>query len=233
MAVQDINRYLDHAILKPEMTRQEVIDAIQLGIDYKVRTVCVRPCDIELAVAMCKGTETEVSCTLAFPHGCTMSAVKAEEARHYVAAGIHEIDMVANYGFIRSGLWDEVTADIRAVVEVSKPAGVPVKVIFETAWLTLGEIKRTVQYAIDAGADFVKTSTGFNGEGATVEQVQAMLDAAQGRIKVKPSGGIRDRARAELFIAMGAQRLGNGYTSTAAICGAPAAVSHQPSTSGY
>jgi deoxyribose-phosphate aldolase len=126
--------------------------------------------------------------------------------------------MVANYGFIRSGLWDEITADIRAVTAVARPAGVPVKVIFETAFLTLDEIQRAVQCAIAANADFVKTSTGFNGEGATVEQVQAMLDAAQGRIKVKPSGGIRDRARAELFIQMGAQRLGNGYTSTPAIC---------------
>ncbi|MEJ5311164.1 MAG: deoxyribose-phosphate aldolase [Anaerolineae bacterium] len=233
MTVQNINRYLDHAILKPDMTRQEAIEAIQLGIDYKVRTVCVRPCDIELAVEMCKGTETEVSCTLAFPHGCTMSAVKADEARHYIAAGVHEIDMVANYGFIRSGLWDDVTADIHAVVEVAKPAGVPLKVIFETAWLTLDEIKRTVQCAIDAKADFVKTSTGFNGEGATVEQVQAMLDAAQGRIKVKPSGGIRDRARAELFIEMGAHRLGNGYTSTAAICGEPSAVSKQQAANSY
>ena len=233
MTIHNINRYLDHAILKPEMTRQEVIDAIQLGIEYKVRTVCVRPCDIELAVAMCKGTETEVSCTLAFPHGCTMSAVKADEARRYITAGVHEIDMVANYGFIRSGMWDEVTADIRAVAEVTQPAGVPLKVIFETAYLTLDEIKRTVQCAIDAGADFVKTSTGFGGEGATEEKVQAMLDAAQGRIKVKPSGGIRDRARAEMFIAMGAQRIGNGYTSTKAICGEPSAVSNQPSANGY
>ena len=233
MTIQNMNRYLDHAILKPEMTRQEVIDAIQLGIEYKVRTVCVRPCDIELAVAMCMGTETEVSCTLAFPHGCTMSAVKADEARRYIAAGVHEIDMVTNYGFIRSGMWDEVTADIRAVAEVTQPAGVPLKVIFETAFLTLDEIKRTVQCAIDAGADFVKTSTGFGGEGATEEKVQAMLDAAQGRIKVKPSGGIRDRARAEMFIEMGAQRIGNGYTSTQAICEEPSAVSDQPSANGY
>ena len=218
MPVKDIHRYLDHAVLKPEMTRQEAIDAIQLGIDYKVRTACVRPCDIELAAKMCKGTETEVSCVLAFPHGCTSSLVKADEARRYIAAGTNEIDMVANFGFVRSGMWDEVTADIKAVTDVAKPAGVLVKVIFETSYLTIDEIKRTVECAIEAGADFVKTSTGFGGEGATVEGVKVMLDTAAGRIKVKPSGGIRDRAKAEMFVEMGAMRIGNGFTSTKAIC---------------
>ncbi len=218
MSVKEINRYLDHAVLKPEMTRQEAIGAIRLGLDYSVRTACVRPCDIELAVEMCRGTTTEVSCVLAFPHGCTLSAVKADEARHLIAAGVDEIDMVVNFGFVRSGLWDEVVADIQAVTSVARPAGVPVKVIFETAHLTLEEIKRATRCAIEAQADFVKTSTGFGGEGATVQQVQAMLDAGEDRIKVKPSGGIRDRARAEMFIEMGASRIGNGYTSTAAIC---------------
>jgi deoxyribose-phosphate aldolase len=218
MTVQDIHRYLDHAVLKPELARREAVEAIQLGIDYKVRTVCVRPCDIELAVEMCRGTESEVSCVLAFPHGCTSSLVKGDEARRYVAAGAQEIDMVVNFGFVRSGMWDEVVADIRAVTGVAKPAGVLVKVIFETSYLTLDQIKRTTACAIEAGADFVKTSTGFGGEGATVEKVQAMLDAAQGRIKVKPSGGIRDRAKAEMFVEMGAKRIGNGYTSTPKIC---------------
>jgi len=218
MAVKDINRYLDHAVLKPEMTRQEAIEAIQLGIDYKVRTVCVRPCDIELAVAMCKGTETEVSCTLAFPHGCTSSAVKAEEAKLYIAAGVHEIDMVVNFGFVRSRMWEAVVADIRAVTDVARPAGIPIKVIFETSYLTIEEIKRTTECAIEAGADFVKTSTGFAGAGATVEGVQAMLETAQGRIKVKASGGIRNRQQAEMFVEMGVMRLGNGYSSTKVIC---------------
>ena len=126
--------------------------------------------------------------------------------------------MVVNYGFVRSAMWDAVVADIRAVTEVAKPAGVPVKVIFETAYLTLAEIKQTVQCAIQANADFVKTSTGFAGEGAVEEKVQAMLDAAGDKIKVKASGGIRDQARAAMFIEMGVMRIGNGSTSTKAIC---------------
>ena len=217
--VKKINRYLDHAILKPEMTRAEVVDAIELGLRYAVYTVCVRPCDIAIAAEMCAGSTTGVSCVLAFPHGDTLSAVKSDEARRYIDAGANEIDMVVNYGYIRSGLWDEVTADIAAVTEIARPAGVPVKVIFETAQLSIDEIRRGTECAIGAGADLVKTSTGFGGDGATEEGVRAMLETAAGRIKVKPSGGIRDRARAEMFIAMGAHRIGNGYSSTAAICG--------------
>jgi len=218
MKIENINRYLDHAVLKPELTREEARSAIQLGIDYRVRTVCVRPCDIELAASMCSGTETEVSCVLAFPHGDTMSAVKAAEAREYIRAGTNEIDMVVNFGLVRSGLWNDVVADIRAVTDVAKPKDILVKVIFETAYLTLDEIKRTTECAIAANADFVKTSTGFGGEGATEDGVSAMLDVGRGRIAVKASGGIRDRKRAEIFVNLGVTRIGNGYTSTEAIC---------------
>ena len=218
MAVDDINRYLDHAVLKPELTRDEAKDAIQLGIDYKVRTVCVRPCDIELAAGMCKGTDTDVSCVLSFPHGCTTGEVKAAEAKAYIAAGTSEIDMVVNYGFVRSAMWDEVVADIRSVTDIAKPAGILVKVIFETAFLSTDQIKRTTECAIKANANFVKTSTGFASEGATEEGVRAMVEASGGKIEVKASGGIRDRESAEFFIGLGATRIGNGYTSTRAIC---------------
>ena len=216
--MEALNRYLDHAVLKPEMTRDEAVAAIELGIEYKVRTVCVRPCDIELAAGMCRGTETEVSCVLSFPHGTNPSSVKAEEARQYIAMGTDEIDMVANYGYIRSGLWDLVEADIRAVSAVTKPAGIPLKVIFETSQLTQEEIRRTTEICIKAQADFVKTSTGFYGEGATEEGVRTMVETAAGRIKVKPSGGIRTKEQAQKFVDMGVHRLGNGYSSTKAIC---------------
>lgn len=218
MSEKLVNRYLDHAVLKPEMTRAEAKEHIQLGIDYKVKTVCVRPCDIGLAAEMCRGTETAVSCVLSFPHGTNPTEVKAFEAKNYIAAGASELDMVANYGWIRSGLWDLVEADVKAVVDVAHRADAAVKVIFETSQLTLEEIKMTTRVCVKAGADFVKTSTGFYGEGATEEGVRAMLDTAEGKIKVKPSGGIRDKARAQLFIDMGVHRLGNGSTSTKAIC---------------
>lgn len=219
MQAYEYNRYLDHAVLKPEMTREESRRAIKLGIDYKVKTVCVRPCDIEMAVELCRGTETEVSCVLSFPHGTSPSQIKAAEAQLYIQKGVHEIDMVANYGFIRSKLWDEVEKDIRAVSEVTRKAGIPLKVILETSQLALDEITEATECAVRAGADFVKTSTGFYGAGATPEAVEAMVKAAKGRIQVKASGGIRNAEQAKLFLDLGASRLGNGYSSTPVICG--------------
>ena len=216
---QPINRYLDHAVLVPQMPREEVIASIQLGIDHQVKTVCVRPCDIDLAVKMCAGSQTEVSCVLGFPHGTHCTESKAAEALLYCKKGVAEIDMVANYSWIRSGLWDEVRSDIKAVVDVAHAHKVLVKVIFETSQLTSEQIGKATEISIEAGADFVKTSTGFNGEGASEEAVACMLKTANGRIKVKPSGGIRDAERAMLFVNMGADRLGVNGTSTPAICG--------------
>ena len=218
MSKLSINRYLDHAVLKPEMSREETIDAIKLGIDYNVRTVCVKPCDIDLAIELCEGTETEVSCVLSFPHGSNPSSIKQEEAKLYIEKGAKEIDMVANYGWIKSGLWDLVEEDIKNVSKVTRAKGVLLKVIFETAVLTPEEISKTTEICIKANADYVKTSTGFNGEGANEENVKIMLDTAKDRIKVKASGGIRDRKTAEMFINMGCERLGNGYSSTPDIC---------------
>ena len=224
MADAIISRYLDHAVLKPELSRQEAEEAIKLGIKYKVRTVCVRPCDIELAVQLCRGTETQVSCVLAFPHGDTLSEIKAQEARLYIEKGTDEIDMVVNYGYIRSGLWKLVEEDVLAVSRITKAEGIPLKVILETNKLTAEEISEATEIAITAGADYVKTSTGFNGPGATKEAVEVMVKTADGRIKVKASGGIRNYEQAKAFVDMGCDRLGNGYSSTPAICdGAPEA----------
>lgn len=214
-----LNRYLDHAVLKPQMTRGEAQDAIRLGLAYNVRCICVRPSDLESAVALCEGSDSAVGATLAFPHGAQLTASKADEARRYVAMGADEIDMVANYGLIRSGQWRPVEADIRAVAEIAGPAGVVLKVILETAELDLDQIARATEIAVAARADFVKTSTGFAGGGATEEAVAAMLKAAAGRIGVKASGGIRTRQQARRFIEMGCTRLGVGFATTPILCG--------------
>jgi deoxyribose-phosphate aldolase len=213
-----ISRYIDHAVLKPEMTVQEAHNAIAQGIAYKVKTVCVRPCDIPMAIQLCKGSETDVCCVLAFPHGDIPTASKEAEAKLYIVLGVKEIDMVANYGHIRSHEWTLVLQDIAAVAAIAKRAGILLKVIVETAMLTISEIAKTTEICVEAGADYVKTSTGFNGEGATEAGVKAILETAAGRILVKASGGIRDRARAQLFIDMGCSRLGVGYNSTSVIC---------------
>jgi deoxyribose-phosphate aldolase len=213
-----INRYLDHAVLVPQFTRQEAIDWIKKGVEYKAKTVCVRPCDIDIAKQLTAGTETEVSVVLGFPHGTLLTESKAAEAELYCKKGVNEIDMVANYGWIKSGLWDEVKTDIQAVVNVAHKHKVIVKVIFETAQLNTEQIAKATEISIEAGADFVKTSTGFNGDGAKEEDVDTMLKTAKGRIKVKPSGGIRDNARAKLFVDKGADRLGVNCSSTPKIC---------------
>ncbi|GHT20729.1 deoxyribose-phosphate aldolase [Planctomycetales bacterium] len=218
----NISRYLDHAVLVPQMSRQEAIDWIKKGVEYKTKTVCVRPCDIDIANELTRGSETEVCVVLGFPHGCQLTETKVAEAEVYCKKGVKEIDMVVNYGWVRSGLWDEVRADIKAVTDAAHKNGVAVKVIFETAQLNTEQIAKTTELCIEAGADFVKTSTGFNGDGAKEEDVETMLKTAKGRIKVKPSGGIRDYERAKLFADMGVDRLGVGCTSTPKICGSEA-----------
>jgi len=210
----NIARYIDHAVLKPEMKQNEVVKAIMEGIDFSVRTVCVRPCDIELALDLCKGSQTDVSCVLAFPHGTVPTEVKAFEARQYISKGVKEIDMVANFGFIRSGLWDQVLKDIKAVADITKQSGVLLKVIFETCTLSVEEIMKATEISVEAGADYVKTSTGFHSGGATEKAVKAMLEAARGRIKVKASGGIRDLKTAKHYVDLGCERLGVGYSTT-------------------
>lgn len=213
-----LHRTLDAAVLKPEMSRSEAKEAIQACIRLKTYSVCVRPCDIQLAQHLCQGTETEVCVVLGFPHGGQLTDSKVDEARRYIDLGVDEIDMVANYGWVRSGHWEAVQADIAAVTKLTNAAGIPLKVIFETAQINSEDIGKMVEVSIAAGADFVKTSTGFNGEGAKMDDIKQMLESAAGRIKVKPSGGIRDAAKAQAFIDIGAHRLGVGWTSCEAIC---------------
>jgi deoxyribose-phosphate aldolase len=226
-----VNRYLDAAILKPELPETDVINGLEQCVAYEVKSVCVRPCDIELALQMCRGTTTEVGCVLNFPHGVGLSVVKAFEAEQYLDLGVAEIDMVVNYSFIKSGRWTLVQEDIAAVSRITQPAGVVLKVILETAMLSPDEISRATRVAAGVGADCVKTSTGFNGEGATIEVVECMMQAAGGQIKVKASGGIRDYVRAKLFVDAGCQRLGANYTSLPAICDPTSA--GDPQTTGY
>ena len=213
----NIARYFDSAILKPDMTPEQVEAAIQESISFDSYSVCVRGCDIDLAVRLTQGTNTVVSCVLDFPYGYSGIETKRAAARDYASRGVKDIDMVMNYGAARGGAWDVVEAEVRAVVEEAHKQGVIVKVIFETSQLNLDQIRKATEVCIAAGADFVKTSTGFNGGGSTVEAVQAMLETAKGRIKVKPSGGIRNYETAKMYVDMGVDRLGIGYGSCKAI----------------
>jgi len=210
-------RHVDSAVLKPELPRAAARAEIETGVKLRVRTVCVRPADIPMALELCRGSSTEVGTVLSFPHGCGLPAAKTAEARAYLALGVPEIDMVANYGLIRSGEWALVEADLRAVAELVVPAGALLKVILETSELSRDQILRATEIAVAVGAQFVKTSTGFASGGATREAVAAMLEAGRGRIQVKASGAIRDAATAHAFLAMGCTRLGVGSTAVPAL----------------
>ena len=218
-----IARYIDHAVLNPAMTPEEVRAAIQLGIDNDVYSVCVQPRDIETALAMCKGTNTLVSCVLDFPHGCGGAASKRAAARLYAEMGVQEIDMVMNYGAAKGGDWAAVREEIFGVVEEAHARGVLVKVIFETCELSEDCIRQGVDVCVDVGADFVKTSTGFAAKGATPEAVMTMVSQAAGRVRVKASGGIRTLEDAHAYVEMGAERLGVGFSTVPKLVAAESA----------
>lgn len=209
----ELNRYLDHSVLIPNLTKQEARDGIQIGLDYNVRSVCVRPCDIDLAVEMCKGTDTAVCCVLDFPHGTGGAKAKEALAKLYIEQGVKELDMVMDYSAARSEKWDVVEDGIKRVVQAAHSKDVLVKVIFETSELSKEQIEKATAVCIAAGADFIKSSTGFAGN-VTEEAVKCMVDAADGKVQVKVSGGIPSLEAAKKFIEMGATRLGVKYSIT-------------------
>ncbi|WFB36935.1 deoxyribose-phosphate aldolase [Kiritimatiellota bacterium B12222] len=211
--------YLDVALLKPDMTEKEVMEGVELCLPYQPCTFCVRPSDIPLLKPICQQNRIGLCVVLGFPHGCQLTDSKLEEAKLYVRSGVDEIDMVCNVGWVRAGQWKKVKDEISAISSFTRPAGVTLKVIFETCFLTDAEIEKLVEICIEAKADFVKTSTGFNGEGAQDAHVKLMLRTANRKIQVKPSGGIRTPERAKSLIELGATRLGVGYASVPALCG--------------
>ena len=197
---------IDHAILKPELTRTEVDAELDIAAEWKVFSVCVRPSDIPHAVERLAGSGVAVGTVIGFPHGTTSTAAKVAEVRQALADGASEFDMVINIGALRSGFDDAVAADIAAVVEAA--SGRVTKVILETALLDDEQIARGSRLTERGGADFVKTSTGFAGGGATVEHVRLMRDNVGEGVQVKASGGVRSYADALAMLDAGATRLG-------------------------
>ena len=224
MTAKELGRYIDQSVLKPEFTQADIRKYIQEGIDYNCATVCINPASLPIARELCKGTNTGICVVCDFPFGLSTTESKAMQAELICRDGdIEDLDIVANYGWIRSGRWDDVRADIKAVADVCHKYGTNLKVIFEVDALTIDEVKKATVTAIEPGADFVKTSTGFftggKNEGATYEVIQAMMDAAEGRCKIKGAGGIRDREKFLRLIDMGIDRMGIGYKSTAKVLG--------------
>jgi deoxyribose-phosphate aldolase len=203
---RDLAATLDHAILKPELTRAEVDAELDTAAEWGVFSVCVRPSDIAYAAERLAGSGVAVGTVIGFPHGTTSTAAKTAEVRQALADGATEFDMVVNIGALRSGFDDVVTADIAAVVDAA--SGHITKVILETALLDEEQIARGSRLTEQGGADFVKTSTGFAGGGATVEHVRLMRANVSERVQVKASGGVRSYADALAMLEAGATRLG-------------------------
>jgi len=213
--VADVAKTLDHAVLKPEYTAADLATHAAMCVSRGVGCICVRSGDVAAAVKLVAGSPVVVASVIGFPHGACPAAVKALESRMAIAAGARELDMVINVGGLKSGAEQAVRDDIAAVVAEARPHGVLVKVILETCYLTSAEIILACRLAEEAGADFVKTSTGFGVKsggptGATPEAVRIMLDAVGGRLRVKASGGIRTWDEAVAYLDMGCTRLGVG-----------------------
>jgi deoxyribose-phosphate aldolase len=205
-----VARALDHAVLRPEYTSRDLAAHAAMCVERGVGCICVRSCDVAAAARLVAGSTVAVASVIGFPHGSHRPETKALEARLALADGARELDMVMNIGRFLSGDHESVRDDIAAVVAEAKRGGGLVKVILETCFLSPGEIATACRLAEQAGADFVKTSTGYGTDGATPEAVRIMLDTVGGRLGVKASGGIRTWSNAVMYLDMGCTRLGVG-----------------------
>ena len=201
-----LNQYIDHTVLKATTTSSEVIELCAEAKAHEFFSVCINSVWVPLAKSLLSGSPVKVCSVVGFPLGAMSAAAKVFEAKTAVADGADEIDMVINVGLLKEGKADAVRDEIRAIKQAIGSR--VLKVIIETCYLTDAEKKLACQLSVEAGADFVKTSTGFGSGGATVEDVQLMLDTVAGKAKVKASGGVRDAAAAKQYVEMGVMRLG-------------------------
>ncbi len=204
-----LNHFIDHTLLKPEATAEAIIKVCREALEHQFFSVCVNPHYVALVADQLQSSDVKVCCVVGFPLGANRTELKAAEAAQAVADGADEIDMVINVGALKSGDGDFVEADIRAVATAIKGRAL-LKVIIETCLLSDDEKVLACQLAKAAGADFVKTSTGFSSGGATVEDIALMRETVGPEMGVKASGGIRDYDKAVAMIKAGATRIGAG-----------------------
>jgi len=204
---KELSKYIDHTMLKPDATELEIEKLSNEALKYKFASVCINPCFVSYAFNILKDSDVKVCSVIDFPLGSGTREIKAAEAIKAVADGADELDMVMNISYLKSRKYDEVEKDISYVAD-SIPEHIILKVILEICYLTDEEIRKACLIAIKAGADFVKTSTGFGKGGATVEAVKVMKEVVRNRAEVKAAGGIRDFDTAKAMIESGATRIG-------------------------
>jgi len=216
----DLAKYVDHTLLKPDATVEKVKKICDEAKQYHFASVCVNPTYTELVAKELKGSAVNPCVVIGFPLGATLPSVKAFETNEVIEKGAKEVDMVINVGAVKSGNWDLVEEDIKAVVRASRGRAL-VKVILETCLLTDEEKVKACKVSKQAGADFVKTSTGFSTGGATEADVRLMRETVGDKMGVKASGAVRDYETAVRMIEAGATRLGTS-SGVAIVTGGPA-----------
>jgi deoxyribose-phosphate aldolase len=211
---EDIAKMIDHSLLRPELTREDIRAGCGIAVKYGVASVCCAPADVAEVHGLLEGSGVKTSTVVGFPHGYSTTATKVFEAKQAVADGAAELDMVLHIGRLLSGDFEYVKADVGAVVDAVKPHGVVVKVILENCFLTDGLKRTACGLCEDAGADFVKTSTGFGRGGATIEDIILMRRSVSAKVKVKAAGGVRDLDMALKVREAGASRFGATATES-------------------
>jgi len=205
---RDVAALIDHTILKPEATRQDVERVCKEALEHHFASVCVNPVFVPLVRGLLPGSKVKNCAVIGFPLGANLSVSKVEEARAALAAGAEELDMVIHVGGLKAGDNDTVRTDIRGVVQAAHAGGAICKVIIEACLLTEEEKERACRMACEAGADFVKTSTGFNTSGATLADVALMRRIVGPTVGVKASGGVRTLDDLLKMVDAGATRIG-------------------------
>jgi deoxyribose-phosphate aldolase len=215
LRVKDIAKMIDHSLLRPELTVDQVKEGCGIAREYEVASVCVKPSDVTLAKKELKGSEVLTTTVIGFPHGSNKTEIKVFETEEAIKDGAVEIDMVLNYGRLLSKDFNYVEKDIHAVVEAAHRHNVIVKVILENCYLT-NELKEIAcRICENAGADFVKTSTGFGTGGATIDDLKLMRKTCSSKVRIKAAGGVRTLDTALAVRSAGAVRF--GATATKAI----------------
>ena len=207
MNKNELSKFIDHTVLKAETSEKAVEKVCKEAVEYKFASVCINPCNVKLASKLLEGSEVKVCTVIGFPLGANTSKVKAFETEDAIANGAHEVDMVINIGKLKDKDYDYVREDIKAVVNAAKGKALT-KVIIETCLLTDEEKVKACELAKEAGADFVKTSTGFSTGGATPADIKLMRETVGPDMGVKASGGVRNIDDAEAVIKNGATRIG-------------------------
>ncbi len=209
---RDISKMMDHALLNPGLTVDQLEAGIQLALAYDVASVCIVPYYLGPCAEKLSGSTVKASTTIGFPHGTQVTAVKQREAEQAIADGCEELDMVVNISLVRSGRWNDVRDDIRAVIDAAHAAGQKVKVIFENCYLNDEQKIRLCEICSELQADWVKTSTGFGSGGATHEDLILMRKHTTGAVQVKAAGGIRDLDAVLAVRQLGVTRCGASAT---------------------